>query len=349
MANSPDRAPAPLAPVPDVEPPVPTPVALSSTPGAAPGGQVSAAMIVATALWGSLPIASKQIVEIVSPAGQTLVRATSAFVILTLFCLVVAGPGPLRSALSRPRDIAVQGFLSFFASSMTNIMALEYISASLQSVLVSVFPVILALLAIGEGGVTPRALVGTLIALLGIVAVIGGDDPAAILAGGVDPRGVGLSLLTAVIIAGSQLWGQRQARRADPIGTTALAAGAALPFLLVTVAVQDGFGAIVAAPPTARLLLLYIGVFCTAINFGLWFWALKYVTAAGAAPIQYLSTPLSVLLAWYVLGEPLTVGLAVGTLLVLFGVFLTQSGRRRAGLLAGSREGPGHGAVDDPV
>src|SRR3989442_7931741 len=245
MAPPPDRA--RLAPTPEVEPPVPPPVALPAEPGRATGGQVYAAMIFATALWGSLPIASKQIIEIVSPAGQTLVRASSAFVILTLFCLVVAGPGPLRSALNRPLDIAVQGFLSFFASSMTNIMALQYISASLQAVLVAVFPVILALLAIGQGGIGPRALAGTLIALLGIVAVIGGDDPAAILAGGVDPRGVGLSLLTAVIIAGSQLWGQRQARRADPIGTTALAAGAALPFLIATVLAPGGLGEIVAA------------------------------------------------------------------------------------------------------
>src|SRR5262249_49818483 len=139
MVTPPDRTPASLAPVPDVAPPVPPPVVLPTSRGPTPGGHVYAAMIVATALWGSLPIASQQIVEIVSPAGQTLVRATSAFVILTLFCLVLTGPGPLRSALSRPRDIAVQGFLSFFASSMTNIMALQYISAALQSVLVAVF------------------------------------------------------------------------------------------------------------------------------------------------------------------------------------------------------------------
>src|SRR5689334_24900284 len=182
-------------------------------------------MVVATGIWGWLPMAWKQVIGVVSPAGQTLVRASSAFLILTLFCLLVAGTDPLRSALKRPGDIVVQGFLSFFASSMTNIMALEYISASLQAVLVALFLVILALLAIGEGGVGRRALGGTLVALLGIVAVIVGGDPGAILAGGDDPRRVALSLLTAVIIAGSQLWGQRQARRADPIGTTALAAG----------------------------------------------------------------------------------------------------------------------------
>src|SRR5262245_27157430 len=106
-----DRATAPLAPVPDVEPPVPPPIAPPAG-GPAPGRHLYAAMIIATALWGSLPIASKQIVDVVSPAGQTLVRASSAFVILTAFCLIVAGRRPLRSALNRPLDIVVQGFLS---------------------------------------------------------------------------------------------------------------------------------------------------------------------------------------------------------------------------------------------
>src|SRR5262245_20147403 len=99
-----DRATAPLAPGPDVEPPVPPPIAPAPAGGPGPGGQLYAAMIIATALWGSLPIASKQIVDVVSPAGQTLVRASSAFVILTAFCLIVAGRRPLRSALNRPLD-----------------------------------------------------------------------------------------------------------------------------------------------------------------------------------------------------------------------------------------------------
>src|SRR5262245_37123707 len=101
MAPPPDRAPVRLAPVPDVEPPVPPPVALAAGARPSPGTRVYVSMVVATALWGSLPIASKQIIGVVSPAGQTLVRASSAFLILTLFCLLVAGTGPLRSALNR--------------------------------------------------------------------------------------------------------------------------------------------------------------------------------------------------------------------------------------------------------
>src|SRR4051794_34072461 len=105
MAPPPDGA--RLAPVPDVEPPVPPSFVLAGEPRPGPGPRVYASMVVATALWGSLPIASKQIIHVVSPAGQTLVRASSAFLILTVFCLLVAGTGPLRSALKRPGDIVV--------------------------------------------------------------------------------------------------------------------------------------------------------------------------------------------------------------------------------------------------
>lgn len=296
-------------------------------PSSTPLIRAYAAMLVAAFFWGSLPVASKAVVAFVPPAQQSFVRTVSAFGVLTLFCLVVAGPGPLRAALRNPRDLAIQGFLSFCASSLTSLMSLQYISASLQAVLVSTFPVLLALTGLREGG--SRLVLGSAIALAGIVAVVGGDDPRRLLAGGVDLRGVGLALLTAVFIAGSQLWGQRTARRGDPMGTTALAAGAGAPMLFAIVLVGGDLGAPLRAPGWALWVLAYLGLFCTAVNFGLWFWALKYVSAARAAPIQYLSTPISVLLAWWFLGESLTVGLLVGTLLVLAGVWLTQARRRR--------------------
>src|SRR5262245_47288217 len=204
------------------------------------------AMLVATFFWGSLPVASKAVVSAVAPPQQALVRSASAFVVLTAFCLLAAGRGPIDVALRRPRDLAIQGFFSFCGSSLTSLMALEYISASLQAVLVATFPVILALTALDQGGV--RAILGTLIALVGIAVVVGGDDPTSILAGGVDLRGVALALLTALLIAGSQLWAQRTVRRGDPMGTTAMAAGFATPMLLAIALPQGGLAPIVTAP-----------------------------------------------------------------------------------------------------
>src|SRR5207248_134568 len=88
-------------------------------------------------------------------------------------------------------------------SGLTSLMSLQYISASLQAVLVSTYPLILAATALGEGGVP--AVLGTVLALAGIVAVVGGDDPAAILSCGVDLRGVRLALLTVGLAVGTML------------------------------------------------------------------------------------------------------------------------------------------------
>ncbi|HEY3079556.1 MAG TPA: DMT family transporter [Chloroflexota bacterium] len=301
--------------------------------------QLYSAMLTATFFWGSLPVAAKALVGVVGPIQQALVRGASGFVVLTLFCLLVGGTRPLRAALTRPLDVVVQGFLAFFASSLAALLTLQFTTASMQSVLVATFPLMLAVFELRGGGVTARGVAGMLIALVGIVAVVGGDDPRQIVGGGGDLRGVGLGLLTALIIACSQSFARRNAvAGGDPLGTTAMAAAAAMPMLVATVLLFGDPGELVRAPPEARPLLVYIGVFCTAINFGLWYWALKYVSAARAAPLQYLTTPLSVVLAWYFLGEPLTVGLAVGTALVVAGVTLTQGGRGAARIARKSAE-----------
>lgn len=293
--------------------------------------QLYAAMLTATFFWGSFPPASKALVDTVGPSQQALVRGVSAFVVLTLFCLLVAGPGPLVAAWRRPVEVLIQGFLAFFASSVAALLTLQYTTAGMQAVLVATFPLMLALFELRSGGISWRAVLGMLLAMAGIVAVVGGDDLSKILAGGVDPRGVGLGLLTAFIIACSQSYSRRATTRgADPMGLTAMAAAVSVPMLVLLVVLVGDVGEIARAEGTDRLLLLYIGVFCTAVNFGLWYWALKYVPATRAAPLQYLTTPLSVLLGWWFLGEPLTIGLAVGTVLVIAGVVLTQRARLRA-------------------
>jgi drug/metabolite transporter (DMT)-like permease len=290
--------------------------------------QLYSAMLTATFFWGSFPPASKALIGSVGPLQQALVRGASAFVVLTLFCLLVAGAGPLLAATRRPVPVLIQGFLAFFASSLAALLTLQFTTAGMQAVLVATFPLMLALFELRGGGVSGQAILGMLVALLGIVAVVGGDDPSRILAGGVDPRGVGLGLLTAFIIACSQSYARRSANAgADPIGMTAMAAAVSVPMLVVVAGLFGDVGQIARAEGVDRLLLVYIGVFCTAVNFGLWYWALKYVPAARAAPLQYLTTPLSVLLGWWFLGEPLSVGLALGTVLVIVGVVLTQRSR----------------------
>ncbi len=289
-----------------------------------------AALIVAVLLWGAMPPASKALVGVIGPWQVAFIRCLCAFVVLTIVCLIVAGPGALRSAINRPMDTIVLGLLNFFISSITTQFALQYIPASLHVVLISSSPIVLALLAMANRTMTARGAIGAVIALVGVTVVIGGNDPRQIFSGSVDPRGLAFALVNMLSIAASQVWGRRVALRGDPLGTTALSGAAMLPFLFAGVVSEGGFSDVLRAPPATWLLLGFIGVMGTAMTFGLWFWALKHVSAARAAPIQYISPPVGVLVSWYFLGEALTIGLAIGTVLVLIGVSLTQVSSRRA-------------------
>jgi len=289
------------------------------------------ALLIATFFWGSLPIASKAIIAEVGPLQQSLVRGVTAFIVLTGFALATGGPRIVTDVLRYPRVFVVQGFLGFFASSVTSLLTLNYATASLQTVLVGTYPVMLALMTRGSERISRQVMGGTTIALLGVVVVVAGDDPGRVFSGGVDPRGVALGLLTAFIIAASQMLArQSMVSGVHPVGLTSMAAAASVPMLLV---VAWTFGApdeIVRASPSALIGLGYLGLFCTSINFALWYWGLKYISAARAASIQYLTTPLGVFLAWLILGEPLTLEIVGGAGLVVGGVVISQMPPRAA-------------------
>jgi drug/metabolite transporter (DMT)-like permease len=79
-----------------------------------------------------------------------------------------------------------------------------------------------------------------------------------------------------------------------------------------------------AASPESVLALVYLGVVPTALAFGTWAFALSHMTAGRLGVTTYLVPPLTVLLAWPVLGEA-PPGLAlVGGALALLGVSLTR-------------------------
>jgi drug/metabolite transporter (DMT)-like permease len=82
-----------------------------------------------------------------------------------------------------------------------------------------------------------------------------------------------------------------------------------------------------------QVLLLYLGLGCTAVNFALWYYGLKHTSAAAASAFQYMIPPTSVAVAALTLHEPISAALVAGTVLILIGLLATQigsTGRRTA-------------------
>lgn len=79
-----------------------------------------------------------------------------------------------------------------------------------------------------------------------------------------------------------------------------------------------------AVPAAGYLALLFMATGSAVTAYLLYFWALGYMEASRIANAEYLQPPLAVLIAAVFLGEPVTIPLMIGGVVVLAGVYLTE-------------------------
>ena len=284
------------------------------------------ALTAASVLWGSLYTAAKPAVAVTGSVQVTLSRVVLAFVCLGLLTLMRDPRLLAHQFRANWRGILVLGLLNFGTSQMLALSALYFLPASVNGVLNNTHPLWVA---IGTSVFFPPRrpvllIGGSLVALIGVGLVFLPDLVSASSRGAFSVIGVSLSLAGSGVIAIGTIVGRRVMRNSDPIAVSALASGVAIvPMSLLTL-LSGGFAPIVSAPGSIKLLLLYLGVGCTAINFALWYYGLKHLRAAAASAFQYLIAPVGVGLAALFLGEPITAALLLGTAFILAGLATTQ-------------------------
>jgi drug/metabolite transporter (DMT)-like permease len=293
--------------------------------------RVYLALIVAALLWGSLYPAAKPAVSVTGPIQVSFCRVCLACLCLGSMVLLRSGPGLLLQQLrSHWRAIGVLGLCTFAVSQILAMLALAYLPASVNGLLNNTHPLWVA---VGTALFYPPrrpALVvaGSTIALAGVGIIFLPDVASDVGAGAqvLSPLGMAFSLAGSGVIALGTALGRRIMPGSDPLAVSALASGfAILPMTLLTLA-SGGFGPILEAPGETKLLLLYVGVGCTALNNWLWYYGLKHLSAAAASAFQYMIPPMSVAIAAIFLHEPLSLVLVLGTLCILVGLVATQLG-----------------------
>jgi drug/metabolite transporter, DME family len=166
---------------------------------------------------------------------------------------------------------------------------------------------------------------GSVVALVGVGLVFLPDLVFGAAAGAaLSPLGVVLSLAGSAVIAIGTGVGRRVMVGGDPLAITTLALGAAILPMTALTLVNGGFDSILHATGEVQLLLVYLGIGCTAVNFALWYYGLKHTSAAAASAFQYMIPPTSVAIAAVFLHEPITLALGLGTVCILLGLVATQ-------------------------
>ncbi len=228
------------------------------------------------------------------------------------------------------RDGLIIGIPRIGIAPMLFMASLQYISAGVESLIITLIPATTAGIAaatIGER-LRRRQLVGLAVGLSGTALIIAAGE-SGIAQGGDVVRG-GLLALGGVV-AGSTS-GVLSRRFAPRHGTATLA----LPMFVGGAVVVTAFGFTTASvrttalDPSTWLLLVALGLGSTLLPFVSTLYASRHATAATVALTGYLAPVIGVVGGVALLGEHLTVPIVVGGALTMVGVFLAGRGPVRA-------------------
>jgi drug/metabolite transporter (DMT)-like permease len=249
---------------------------------------------------------------LLDPAGVTIARFAAGAAMLAL---ILAGRGRARDALPHPADWPLVSLLGGYALAIAS--GYRHITAAAGTFVF--YALVIATMTAGGARPTWRAALGALVALAGVAVLASGR------VAGTTPLGVILLALTGATWGAYSLWLRR---RGLPLATNARAF-VGITLLLPVLAWAERDALIFSG--TGLAIGLGMGAITTALAYALWAHVLPALTPIEAGTFQLLVPVLTALIGIVVLGEPLSVRLALAGALVLAGMWLTaRAGTPRA-------------------
>ena len=280
-------------------------------------------LVAAMAMWGGTWIAGRIIAqELTAPLAVASLRFVLAGLVVAGVMLASEGSIPLPQGRQEWSLVWALGFFGIFLYGLCFFFGLQRLPAGRGALVVALNPVIIVILAwlLGKERMTLKKAIGSLIAFIGCLTVIGNGDPLALLQGSV---GLGEWLIIGCVIswAAYTFIGWQATGHFSALATTLYAS--------FTGAILLGLAALVQGDihPQAWSWRVWAGmsflaIFGTAIAYT-WFTAAVQRLGAGHASVFINLVPVfAVLQAAVLLDERLGLPVLFGGLLVIAGVTL---------------------------
>ncbi|MDV6375957.1 DMT family transporter [Deinococcus arenicola] len=296
---------------------------MSTAPSTRPEGLDAlslVAILVTIMFWASAFAGIRAGLDVFSPGHLTLYRFLVAAVALGIYAVVTRIPVPPAADLARIFGLSFMGITLYHTLLNSGEVS---VPAGTASLIIAAGPVITALLATRYGGERLNTVgwLGTLISLGGVTLIVLGSGQGVSFA-----RGALLILGAALFTSIYFVFQKPLLRRMNPLHFTvwSLLLGT-LPMLIFL----PGFmGEVRAAPLSAHLALIYLGLFPSALAYLTWTFALSRVGASTTTSFLYLSPVLAIFIAWVWLQElPHLITLLGGAVAVAGVVLVNTLGR----------------------
>lgn len=304
-------------------------------------GWPAASGLVAVAMWGLAPVATRALVMHLAPLPLLAVRLGAASIILLPWCGPVLRRRPGRAALAR---LVAGGLLGMVGYNLPVTVGLQWVPASTAGLLLASEPVWILLLGrlfLAER-VPGRSWAGAAVALGG-VAILAGPGALSLRSGTRELAGAALVLLGTLLFGGYTLVIRPLSRAYGTLPATAASTVAgSLPYAAFAGLVSPRqLGAL---PAAAWGELAFLAFGSTAAGMLLWNLAVSRLPGSRVSLLLYLEPLVSVVGAVSLLHEHVSGAMIIGGVLVLAGVGATWAPGRDRHRRARAAAAPARGA-----
>lgn len=246
---------------------------------------------------------------------------------LPMFLLLSWWSGRGKAALTRRDWLAVSGlgFSGYYLASFLDFAGLQYITASLERLILYLNPTLVLFLGVVlfKQKVTRRQLISLAVSYCGVLLVFGHEVT---LVGSNVALGAALVFGSMVSYALYLVYSGEEVKRLGALRLTGLATSIACVLCIVQFFLLRPVSAMAVAPEVIWLSVLN-AVACTFCPVLLVMLAIERIGASMATQVGMFGPLSTILMGVVILGEPFTAWIAAGTVLVLAGIWLLAKWR----------------------
>ncbi len=274
--------------------------------------------------WGGTFIAGRVLSRDMDPFAAAFLRFTIASLVLLAYIYLREGRLP---GLSIKQGIAIVllGMTGVFAYNVLFFSGLQTVTAGRASLIIALNPIAISLLSsiIFKEKLTVVKLIGIVLSISGAVVVITNGDLS-----GIFNNSIGLGELMIFGCVASwvtySLIGKTVMSGLSPLVSVGYSAVAGAILLAVPAFNQGLINSIAGYSVHHWISLVYLGLFGTVLGF-VWYYEGINIVGPMKSSVFINFVPVSaIILAFLILGEPVTISLVTGASLVICGVLLTN-------------------------
>jgi drug/metabolite transporter (DMT)-like permease len=278
----------------------------------------------AAVVWGASFVATKLALQDISPITIVWLRFAMGIVILGVAVAV-------RKQFSMPKTnewgyFALLGFLGITFHQWLQSNALRTSEASTTAWIVATTPVFMALLGwlVLKESLNSVKIIGIVLAFVGVLLVVSDGNLASISVGKFGAPGDKLILVSSMNWAVFSALSRRGLKTYSASSMIFFVMLFGWLFSTALFIFGGNYSEISNLTVQGWLGVAFLGIFCSGLAYIAWYDALQALSTAGTGVFLYIEPLIAMVVAFFILAEPITVASLLGGGIILFGVWLVN-------------------------